>query len=111
MTAKSTNSNNTQVTRRQFLMNSGMAAAGLTLAGFAGAAPAPRRKGGLILGTGEHTYEAIHDWLTPPDHIRFGDTQGVAQDSQGRIYVGHTVHPTSRCGDAISVFDEEGRFI
>lgn len=105
----------TAVSRRQLIKSAGIAAAGLTasfgLAGWAKAAPSRFGKGNPILGSGEHKYEAVHDWLTPPDHIKFGDTQGVAQDSQGRIYVGHTVHPSSRCGDAIAVFDEEGRFI
>lgn len=62
-------------------------------------------------GSGEHTYEVIHDWLTPPDNLKFGDTHGLAIDSAGRIYVAHTVHPSSVSSDAVAVFDPEGKFI
>lgn len=65
----------------------------------------------IIIGSGEFQYEVIHDWLTPPENIRFGDTHGLAQDSAGRIYVGHTVHPDSKSGNAIAVFEENGTFL
>ncbi len=65
----------------------------------------------LILGTGEFRYECLHDWLTPPDGLLFGDTHGVAQDSKGRIYVAHTVHPDSKSHDAVCVYDSRGRFL
>lgn len=65
----------------------------------------------LLLGHGEHTYECTHDWLTPPPRIRYGDTHGLARDEQGRIYVGHTVHESSESGDAVVVFDADGKFI
>lgn len=65
----------------------------------------------LIVGAGEHRYEVIHDWLTPPDSIRWGDTHGIAVDSHRRIYIAHTVHPSSVRPDAICVFDHEGKFI
>ena len=68
-------------------------------------------QGTVLIGRGEHTYEAVHDYLQPPSHIRWGNTHGLAQDSAGRIYVAHTVHPTSPCRDAIAVFNEDGRFL
>lgn len=64
-----------------------------------------------VLGSGEHTYEAIHDWGQLPSGLRFGNTHGVREDSQGRIYVAHTVHSSSESSDAIAVFDENGVFI
>lgn len=64
-----------------------------------------------ILGRDEHTYEMVHDWLMPPAEIKWGDTHGLAQDRDGRIYVAHTVHPSSEKGDAVVVFDEKGAFI
>jgi hypothetical protein len=64
-----------------------------------------------VLGTGEHTYECIHDWPQLPDDIRFGNTHGVIEDAQGYIYIKHTVHQTSQKGDAICVFDPEGKFV
>lgn len=69
--------------------------------------PAPR----LVVGSGDHVYEVHHDWLTPPDSIRWGDTHGIATDSQHRIYIAHTVGTGSLKADAICVFDHSGKFI
>ena len=93
------------ISRREFLISAGSVALG-------GIASAQTTQP-LILGSGEYRYECIHDWLTPPSWsgIRLGDTQGVAQDAQGRIYVGHTVNGSSKSDDAIAVFDEKGRFL
>lgn len=96
-------------TRKEFLLQTGLALAGLAAAG--GAAAATEDAGPLLLGSGEHTYECRHDWLTPPPHLAFGDTQGVAQDAQGRIYIAHTVHASSQSGDAIVVFDKDGKYL
>ena len=64
-----------------------------------------------ILGSGAHTYECIHDWGEVPPSIVYGNTHGVCQDSQGRIYIKHTVGAGSQRDDAIVVFDERGKFI
>lgn len=64
-----------------------------------------------VLGTGAHRYEAIHDWGELPADIAYGNTHGVAEDSQGRIYIKHTVHRTSQKPDAVVVFDPNGKFI
>jgi len=64
-----------------------------------------------VLGSGEHTYECIHDWPQLPNDIRFGNTHGIIEDAHGYIYVKHTVHKTSQKGDAICVFDPEGKFV
>src|SRR5258705_2575291 len=64
-----------------------------------------------VLGTGKHTYEAIHDWGELPAGIKYGNTHGVIEDSQGRIYVHHTVHATSEIPDSMVVFDEKGKFV
>lgn len=64
-----------------------------------------------ILGSGEHVYEAHHDWGDLPANIRYGNTHGVVEDSQGRIYVHHTVNATSESSDSMVVFDAKGRFI
>ena len=95
------------ISRRRFLAQAALGAAGLTVDG--------RSKADLtivkLVGSGEHTYQVIHDWIKPPAHIKFGDTHGVAQDSKGNIYIGHTVHPTSESKDAIVVFDKNGKFL
>ena len=64
-----------------------------------------------VLGSGAFTYEAIHDWGQLPASIRWGNTHGVVEDSQGNIYVHHTVHATSESADSMVVFDASGRFI
>src|SRR5439155_18992514 len=40
-----------------------------------------------------------------------GNTHGVCEDSQGRIYIHHTVHGTSESHDTMVVFDERGKFV
>jgi hypothetical protein len=64
-----------------------------------------------ITGSEAHTYECVHDWLLPPDGLVWGDTHGLAQDQQGRIYVAHTVNKSSMRGEAVVVYDSSGRFV
>ncbi len=64
-----------------------------------------------ILGSGAHTYEAIHDWGVLPANIKYGNTHGVCEDSHGRIYIHHTVNAASESHDSMVVFDPNGRFI
>ncbi len=96
-----------QLTRRSFLATAAAAAA----------APAFLRatdKAGLkppILGQGGHQYEAIHDWGKLPRTIKYGNTHGVCEDSQGNIYIHHTVNATSESLDTMVVFDQKGKFV
>ena len=90
-------------TRRGFL-------AGLSVPAILGAAD----KGGgkrPIVGEGAYRYEAIHDWGELPASIKYGNTHGVVEDSQGRIYVHHTVNKASESHDSMVVFDEKGKFV
>ncbi len=64
-----------------------------------------------ILGEGDHKYEAIHDWGTLPASIRYGNTHGVCEDSNGHIYVHHTVNASSESNDSMVVFDQKGKFV
>lgn len=64
-----------------------------------------------VIGSGEHTYEVFHDWGETPAHISYGNTHGVVEDAEGRIYIAHTVHSGSRSNDTLLVFDHKGRFI
>ena len=64
-----------------------------------------------VLGSGAHTYEAIHDWGTLPAQIKWGNTHGVVEDSQGNIHIHHTVHATSDSPDSVVVFDRDGAFV
>ena len=96
-----------QVTRRSFLVSAAAAASApvfLRATDKAGS-KAP------ILGQGEHQYEAIHDWGELPRTIKYGNTHGVCEDSQGNIYIHHTVHATSENPDTMVVFDHNGKFV
>jgi hypothetical protein len=64
-----------------------------------------------ILGTGEFRYEATHDWGELPAGIKYGNTHGVVEDSQGHIYVHHTVNAASEIHDTMVVFDSKGKFV
>ncbi|MEO7651010.1 MAG: hypothetical protein ABIZ80_11125 [Bryobacteraceae bacterium] len=89
------------MTRRSFAVSVSMAAAPAILHG--GKRP--------IMGSGEHIYEAIHDWGETPARIAYGNTHGVVEDSQGHVYIAHTVHAGSQSQDTLLVFDEKGKFI
>ena len=99
------------VSRRQFLYQTGATAAAVTLGKLSSFGATPKSMAPIILGSGSHKYECIHDWLTPPDNIKYGDTHGVVQDAKGHIYVAHTVNSASKCDDAIVVYDQHGKFI
>src|SRR5579871_987086 len=64
-----------------------------------------------ILGQGAHTYEVTHDWGELPANIKYGNTHGVCEDSQARIYVHHTVNDASESHDSMVVFDHQGKFV
>jgi hypothetical protein len=60
-----------------------------------------------ILGSGPHTYEAIHGWAQVPEGMRFGNTHMVQEDSQGRIFI----HHQNGAPDSVFIFDPDGKFI
>jgi outer membrane protein assembly factor BamB len=64
-----------------------------------------------IVGDGEHTYEVTHDWGELPRDIQYGNTHGVCVDSQGHVYIHHTVYATSEKPDTMVVFDRDGKFV
>src|SRR5262245_8515481 len=93
--------------RRSFLKLAGTAAAGPIVLGAADKAGAKRP----VVGSGEFTYEVIHDWGEVPANIKLGNTHGVCEDSQGNIYVHHTVNASSESDDTMVVFDRKGKFV
>ncbi len=64
-----------------------------------------------MLGSGKFTYECIHDWGQVPSNIVYGNTHSVVEDSDGNIWVQHTVHASSPSSDTLLVFDSKGKFI
>jgi DNA-binding beta-propeller fold protein YncE len=98
-------------TSRRDVLKAGVTALSGTLLGrVVGAMQDPPQKRPVV-GSGDHTYEVHHDWLTPPTGTSWGDTHGVVQDSQGRIYIAHTVHPSSTKVHGVVVFDAKGKFV
>jgi sugar lactone lactonase YvrE len=89
-------------TRRQFL------AASAAPAVFASGKSGSRLP---VTGSGEHQYEVHHDWGELPARIAYGNTHGVCVDSQGFVYVHHTVNAASQSDDTVVVFDPRGRFV
>jgi len=96
-----------KTTRREFIATSAAAAVTPSFLG------ATDKSGSKlpILGQGEYRYEAIHDWGELPRTIRYGNTHGVCEDSQGNVYIHHTVNATSESFDTMVVFDEKGKFV
>src|SRR6266849_1501282 len=64
-----------------------------------------------VMGEGAHRYEATHDWGELPEGLAYGNTHGVCEDSQGNIYVHHTVNASSQSLDTMVVFDPKGKFV
>ena len=64
-----------------------------------------------VTGSGAYTYEVHHDWGELPKSISYGNCHGVCVDSQGHIYIHHTVHATSQSDDTMVVFDPKGKFV
>jgi hypothetical protein len=95
------------ITRRSFLVTT---AAAVCAPAFLHATDKAGVKS-AILGQGECQYEAIHDWGELPRTIKYGNTHGVCEDSQGNIYIHHTVHATSDSLDTMVVFDHKGKFV
>ena len=96
-----------QHTRRTFVAGLGTGLAAPLLIG------ATNKSGSAkpILGEGAHKYEVTHDWGDLPPGLKYGNTHGVCEDSQGRIYIHHTVNAASEKHDTMVVFDAKGRFI
>jgi hypothetical protein len=97
-------------TRRTFLKAAG--AATFTAAAVPAIISAADKSGAKppVIGKGEHTYQCHHGWGEVPDHIRWGETHGVAIDEAGLIYIKHRSHAEKPI-DAVAVFDEKGKFV
>ncbi|HEY1791478.1 MAG TPA: hypothetical protein VGG34_01055 [Opitutaceae bacterium] len=101
----------TPLSRRSFIGRCAAFAAASTLPSFNVRASDKAGSRFPIVGSGEHTYECVHDWLVPPSGLVWGDTHGLCQDASGNIYVAHTVNKSSMRGEAIVVYDADGRFV
>jgi peptidylamidoglycolate lyase len=93
-----------RLTRRDFLVSTGAAAAGLAVGSCGSAsgetAPAVR------LGSGYHTYELEADWGRLPEGMKYGYGCGVIVDAHDRVYV--TSRSTNPC---VAIFDRHGKLL
>src|ERR1700733_4610573 len=94
-------------TRRGFLLTAAAGAGAPLLLGMTNKSGSAKP----ICGSGAHTYEITHDWGELPANIKYGNTHGVCEDSQHRIYIHHTVNAASESHDSMVVFDEQGHFV
>ena len=71
------------------------------------------QKGGdqLIIGTGEHRYEVLHNWPQLPDKYSWQTTHNVAVDAEGLLYVIHEGRENMKDHPSIFVFDAEGKLV
>ena len=63
-----------------------------------------------LVGSGQHTYEWFHNWGELPDHVKWGETHGVAIDEAGLVYIKHRNRAETPM-DAIVVFDPTGKYV
>jgi hypothetical protein len=64
-----------------------------------------------LVGSGEHRYEAHHNWPQLPSQYTWQTTHNVAIDKAGNLYVIHEGHKDKKEHPAIFVFDANGKFI
>lgn len=65
----------------------------------------------LVVGTGAHRYEVLHDWAKLPDKYTWQTTHNVAVDREGLLYVIHEGRENLTDHPSIFVFDAKGKFI
>jgi hypothetical protein len=88
--------------RRSFVKQSVAAAIAVS------AAPAFLRGAEMkTLGQGRYKYEVVENWGALPDGKKYGNTHGVCETADGRIFI-HNASPT---GDCTCIFDPDGKFM
>src|SRR5580698_7607609 len=95
------------VTRREFLTQAGTGLVAPLILGVTNKSGSNKP----VIGSGDHVYEVTHDWGELPSDIQYGNTHGVCEDSQGHIYIHHTVNKTSEKHDTMVVYDAQGKFV
>ncbi|HEX8524001.1 MAG TPA: hypothetical protein VF669_17235 [Tepidisphaeraceae bacterium] len=93
---------NQNPSRRSFVKQSVAAAVAIS------AAPAILKGADMkTLGTGKYTYEVVPGWGELPEGKKYGNTHGVCETADGRIFI-HNASPT---GDDTCIFDPNGKFM
>src|SRR6187397_1652798 len=65
----------------------------------------------LVIGSGEHRYEVLHNWPQLPDKYSWQTTHNVAVDRDENLYVIHEGRENLKDHPSIFVFDGEGKFV
>jgi hypothetical protein len=65
----------------------------------------------VIIGSGEHRYEVLHNWPQLPDPFTWQTTHNVAFDRGGNVYVIHEGDAKKKDHPSIFVFDSDGKYI
>lgn len=97
-----------RVTRRDFLATS---AAVATVAAAPTVLTAQKTDKPLVVGTGEHQFEVVHNFPQLPSQYSWQTTHNVAVDKAGNLYVIHEGRGNLKDHPSIFVFDAEGKFI
>jgi hypothetical protein len=95
----------THISRRRFIATS---AAALAVPNILTAQKSDTQ---LVIGTGEHRYEVLHNWLQLPDKYTWQTTHNVAVDREGLVYVIHEGRENMKDHPSIFVFDNDGKFV
>jgi hypothetical protein len=95
-------------TRRQFLRATVTAAAAIAAPRIITAQKSDKQ---LVIGSGEHRYEVLHDWPRLPDKYSWQTTHNVALDRDQNLYVIHEGRENQKDHPSIFVFDRDGKFI
>ena len=98
------------VSRRTFVkQTAGGALAALAAPAIVTAAKTDAEK--TIVGSGEHRYEADHNWAKLPDKFAWQTTHNVAVGRDGLVYVIHEGHLDKADHPSIFVFDPDGKYV
>lgn len=65
----------------------------------------------LVIGTGAHRYEVLHNWAQLPDKFSWQTTHNVAVDRDNNLYVIHEGRENLKDHPSIFVFDSKGKFV
>ena len=93
------------LSRRRFLASTAAALAAPSIL------TAQKSERQLVVGTGEHRYEVLHNWAQLPDKYSWQTTHNVAVDRDNQLYVIHEGRENMKDHPSIFVFDPNGKFV
>ena len=97
--------------RRRVLKGAALSAAGTPFGILGSTRGQEAKKKYPIVGSGDHTYEVIHNWAQLPDKYSWQTTHNVAIDNNQNLYVIHEGRANLTDHPSIFVFDANGKFV